>query len=200
MPRLFLKGVSNLQSILSAIFERIPTGRYSDRPFLIAIDGRSASGKSTLSLAIQERIGCPVIQMDQFFLRPEQRVPSRYEMPGGNVDHERFLAEVLLPLQKGIPFSYQPFNCHSMDFDPPILVENNGVCVVEGSYSCHPLLRKHYDLRIFLTISPEEQRRRILSRNGPEQAEMFFSRWIPLEERYFDAFDVQSTCQLCFEY
>lgn len=189
-----------MQSILSAIFERIPAVRQSDRPFLVAIDGRSASGKSTLSLAIQERIGCPVIQMDQFFLRPEQRVPSRYEMPGGNVDHERFLTEVLLPLQDGLSFSYRPFNCHTMDFDPPLQVAKSEVCIVEGSYSCHPLLRKYYDLRVFLTISPEEQRRRILSRNGPEQAEMFFSRWIPLEERYFDAFDVQDSCHLIFDY
>ena len=34
--------------------------------------------------------------MDDFFLRPEQRRPERFAEPGGNVDRERFAAEVLV--------------------------------------------------------------------------------------------------------
>ena len=41
----------------------------------------------------------------------------------------------------------------------------------------------------------EEQRRRILARNG-ERAEMFFTRWIPFEERYFREMDVERRCDL----
>ena len=43
--------------------------------------------------------------------------------------------------------------------------------------------------------TPEEQRRRILARNG-ERAEMFFTRWIPFEERYFREMDVERRCDL----
>lgn len=42
----------------------------------------------------------------------------------------------------------------------------------------------YYNCAIFCDIDPEVQRQRILDRNGPDQAEDFFQRWIPLEEAY----------------
>jgi hypothetical protein len=51
-----------------------------------------------------------------------------------------------------------------------------------------------YDLRLFLTISPEEQFHRILLRNGPEKAEVFRSRWIPMEEAYFTRYQIKARC------
>ena len=55
--------------------------------------------------------------------------------------------------------------------------------MVEGSYSQHPLLSARYDLRMFLTCAPEEQRRRLERREGAHFA-AYESRWMPLEERY----------------
>ena len=40
------------------------------------------------------------------------------------------------------------------------------------------------------------QQRRILLRNGQEKLEMFKSRWIPFEEKYFSAFDVEKKADL----
>ena len=37
---------------------------------LLAIDGRCASGKTTLANQLQNILGCEVIHMDSFFLRP----------------------------------------------------------------------------------------------------------------------------------
>ena len=42
----------------------------------------------------------------------------------------------------------------------------------------------YYDCAIFCDIDPDLQRQRIIARNGPDQAEDFFQRWIPLEEAY----------------
>ena len=70
---------------------------------------------------------------------------------------------------------------------------------MEGSYSLHPSLWEFYDLRIFLTVDPEEQMRRIIQRNGMERAEIFRDRWIPLEEKYFSAFDIASRCDIRME-
>ena len=63
----------------------------------------------------------------------------------------------------------------------------------------HPLLADAYDLSVFLRVSPEVQRRRIGVRNAPETAERFFSTWIPLEHRYFDALDVPARCDMILE-
>ena len=163
---------------------------------LVAIDGGSASGKTTLGELLQNVYGCPVFHMDDFFLRPEQRTPERFSEPGGNVDRERFLSEVLLPLREGKTVDYRRFDCETFTIAPPQRIEAGTLNIVEGAYSMHPDLAPYYDLTVFLAVSAEKQRERILKRNAPAQAELFFDRWIPFEQRYFAALNVPERCDL----
>lgn len=165
---------------------------------LIAIDGRCASGKTALSAELQNMIPCNIIHMDHFFLRPEQRTPERLASPGENVDHERFLNEVLIPLKNGGKVSYRPFDCKTMSLGNKIELDDEKINIVEGSYSCHNVLYDYYDIHIFLDVYPEEQMRRIILRDGYEKARMFESKWIPLEEKYFSAFSIAEKCEYCF--
>ncbi len=185
--------------LLRRIIGEIYALESTSQPVLIAIDGRSAAGKTTLSARIQKEINCGVIHMDDFFLRPEQRTEKRYEEIGGNVDYERFLDEVLIPLRANRRFSYRPFDCGTMDFLPPVEVMPKTVTIIEGSYSCHPVLWKYYDLRIFLSIDPETQRKLIRSRNGDAKLFEFEEKWIPMEERYFSACRLAERCDLSFQ-
>ena len=89
-------------------------------PAVVAIDGRCASGKTTLAARLKQELRCSMFSLDDFFLRPEQRTPQRLAQPGGNVDYERFSQEILLPWRKGKPFFYRPYNCHTQAFDPAI--------------------------------------------------------------------------------
>lgn len=166
---------------------------------ILALDGRCASGKTTLAAGLERWYGWSVIHMDHFFLRPEQRSPQRYAQPGGNIDHERFLEEVLLPLRAGERPVYRPFDCHAQALLAPIPFDPGPVVLVEGSYACHPALREHYDLRAFLTVDPERQIERITAREGEEYAQVFRETWIPLEERYFSACGVEEQCQYRLE-
>ncbi len=161
---------------------------------LVALDGRCASGKTTLAEALSVELGCTLLHMDDFFLRPEQRTPARLATPGENIDHERFLEEALLPLRAGRPFAYRPFDCHTRTLGAPVAVTPTPIVLVEGSYACHPALRDYYDLRLFLTVAPDEQMRRITARSGEAAAAVFRDRWIPLEEAYFAACAVESVC------
>lgn len=165
---------------------------------LIAIDGGSASGKSTLASEFEKVWDCNVFHMDDFFLQPHQRTRERFMEPGGNVDRERFLQEVLLPLQSGAPFSYQVFDCSVMALSDSVQVTPKKINVIEGAYSMHPALRGYYDLGVFLDIDPEIQSQRILHRNGERMHRRFVEEWIPLEKRYFDHCDVKNQCQLVF--
>ena len=147
----------------------------------VAIIGHSGSGKSTLGAYLQQKMHGNLLHMDDFYLRPEQRTPKRREEPGGNVDWERFLEEVLLPLHKGTKFTYRPFNCRKWELDQPVEVEARKINIVEGSYSCHPELYDYYDLHVFLTVDPKEQMYRIQNRLGKMTcAETFRTKWIPL--------------------
>lgn len=172
--------------------------RQSKDRVLIAIDGRCASRKTTLAKKLKEELFCNVIHMDDFFLRPTQRTAERYDEPGGNVDRERFLAEVLQPLQMGKAFSYSPFDCHTIALGEPITVKPNAITVIEGTYSCHPALLEFYDLHIFLTTTPEKQFDRLAKRNGAN-IQMFCEKCIPLEERYFTAYKPNVKCEIVFE-
>ena len=163
---------------------------------IVAIDGRCASGKTTLAAEIAKRLDCNVFHMDDFFLRPEQRSEERRNAAGENVDHERFLSEVMIPLSRGEEFSYRPFSCKTQSLLPPIKVTPKRISVVEGSYACHKSLFEYYDLCIFSDVDPDEQMERITERNGKEGAERFASLWIPLEEKYFERFDVEENCHL----
>lgn len=168
-------------------------------PVLAALDGRCAAGKTTLANALGARYGWQVIHMDHFFLRPEQRTSQRLNTPGENVDHERFLEEVLGPLKEGRGACYRPFDCHTMAFGAPIRVEPRPVVLVEGAYACHPSLWDCYHLRAFLTVEPALQRARILERSGPEGLAVFQNRWIPLEEQYLSAWDIERRCDFRLE-
>ena len=46
------------------------------------------------------------------------------------------------------------------------LIPAKALTVIEGSYSHHPALNAPYDLKIFLTCERQEQRRRLMIREG----------------------------------
>lgn len=162
----------------------------------VAIDGPCASGKSTLGTALRDIYACPLIHMDDFFLRPEQRTQERLAQPGGNVDYERFTQEVLAPLLAGRDFSYRPWSCQLGGFDPEISIPAAPLTVVEGSYSMRPDLRDAYQLRIWVEAPMELRRQRLLERGGADCLSRFEQLWIPLEDRYFEACSAAACCHI----
>lgn len=182
--------MSGAASIIAAEIEKLP------KPLVAAIDGRCAAGKTTLAAELQGLIGCNVIHADSFFLRPEQRTAERLDAPGGNIDYERLAAEVMEPLLRGEAFSYRVFSCKTQSFSETVFVERAQVTVIEGSYSCHPSLWGNYGLRVFLSVDPAEQLRRIERRNGADALPAFREKWIPLEEKYFNALNIEARCDL----
>lgn len=166
-------------------------------PTVIAIDGRCASGKTTLAEILSRVLGASVIHMDDFFLPPSLRTEDRLAEAGGNVHYERFALEVLPRLSLSAPFSYRVFDCGQMDYAGERAVDASPVRIVEGSYALHPAFGDYAHLAVFSHVEADEQMRRILIRNGEEMAERFRTRWIPMEERYFAACSVSARADLC---
>lgn len=164
---------------------------------IIALDGRAASGKTTKATLLSHVLAAPVVHMDDFFLPPVLRTAERLAQPGGNVDYERFAKEVLPGLASGDGFTYRLFDCSVMDFGGLREIPAAPIRIVEGSYAHHPALGDYADLRVFSTVDADEQMRRILRRNGEGMAEMFRTRWIPMEERYFSHFGIREKADLC---
>lgn len=163
---------------------------------IVSIDGGSGSGKSTLSKMLENIYDCNVFHMDDFFLRTEQRTKERYMEVGGNIDYERFLEEILIPLSKNEVINYRKFDCSTMGLGDYNVVTPKKLTVIEGVYSMHRKFSKYYNLSVFLDISEELQKIRIEKRNTPELAKRFFDEWIPLENVYFSKMDVKNRCDI----
>lgn len=190
-----------MQARLSNIISRIEDLLDGGGSIIVAIDGRCGSGKTTLADAMVSRWGdaCSVFHMDDFFLRPQQRTPERLSAPGENVDHERFLEEVLGPLHSNKPIEYRRYDCHRQAFDDVRIIQPVQINIVEGTYSMHPDLAEYYNLKVFLDIDQELQKKRIENRNTPEMADRFFKEWIPMEEMYFDELGIRDKADIVYE-
>ncbi len=188
-----------LENAVSLTEERIKALLKEKGKVAVAIDGRSASGKTTFAMLLKERLGCTVFQIDDFYLPREEQTEERLSQTGGNIDRERFLNQVLLPSLKGEEVIYKAFDCKTQDYKNSLEIKPETVVITEGSYSCHNDFYALYDLHIFLTVSPEIQKERIIKRNGEEGYKIFKDKWIPFEERYFNEQGVKSKCELVFE-
>ncbi len=166
---------------------------------LLAIDGNCCAGKTTMAARLGALLDANVFHMDDYFLTPDLRTPQRLATPGGNVDAERFLSEVLAPASRGETALVRRFDCRVGRLLGPVSVPPKRVCVVEGAYSLHPLLSSCYDLKIFCRVDPALQTERIRARNGEEQLAVFLGRWIPLEAAYFGALNVEAGCDFIIE-
>jgi len=179
------------------LYHRIDLLRRQRESFTVAIDGSSGAGKSSLAALLQQTYFCNVISMDDFFLRPIQKTPERLAEPGGNIDYERFASEIIQPLKTGKAFAYRPYNCKTGEFSEPVAVIPNPITVIEGVYSLHPHFAGAYDITVFLSLDGAEQRRRLLERNQLLY-ERFMLEWIPMENKYFDMFQIAKQCDFVF--
>lgn len=157
---------------------------------LAAIDGRCASGKSTLAEKLQIIFNCEIIHTDDFFLPFEKRTPERLAEPGGNIDYERFENEVLSNLSTKKEFSYGIFDCSTGKIETERTIKTSKITIIEGSYSLHPKFADNYDVKIFVSTDSETQLQRILDRNGETMLKNFKEKWIPMEENYFSLCNV----------
>lgn len=160
---------------------------------ILAIDGRAASGKTTAAYLLAELFDGQVIHLDDFFLPFDMRTVERLSEPGGNMHRERFMSEVVEKL--GSELSYRVFDCSTGEYkNEPRRIPASRLTVCEGAYSLHPELGKYYDLAVFSTIGKDEQKQRIIARNGMQLWRKFHDHWIPMEECYFEVTRLRERC------
>jgi uridine kinase len=199
---------SHLEAARDAIVVRVrqlSAGR--TRPLLIAIDGRSGTGKSTLATLVAEALGAALIRSDDFYAA---HIPdaawdrfSAAEKVARAIDWPRLRAEALEPLLRGQPAVWHPFDFAYPRPDgtyprkrEPDRCEPAGVIVVEGAYAARPELEDLIDLSI-LVEAPEAVRcERLAAREDPDFLRAWHARWDEAEAFYFtqvrprSAFDV----------
>lgn len=166
---------------------------------IIGIDGPCASGKTTLAQKLAELTDAQVIHTDDFFLPFEMKTPERMAQAGGNVHYERFASEVSSGIASQKPFEYGVYSCKEGRVTKQKSVDPTGIIIVEGSYSLHPEMKISYDLTIFVEAQKGIRLERIKERNGKEALAAFESKWIPLEDKYFESFGIKKHCDIVIE-
>ncbi len=162
------------------------------KPFVLAIDGRSASGKTTFASRLSEIVGAPVIHTDDFFRPRNKEGELEISEYSGNFDIERFKNEAVCGIASGKDFCVSAFDCKKGMITETLKYSRSDVYIVEGAYSLHPELGKYWDLSLFFDVDSETQQKRIVNRNGIKSYIAFESIWIPAEERYFEKYKIMS--------
>lgn len=175
----YASAVDRIEALLRAVEKA-----HTKVPVVVGIDGRCGSGKTYFAELLGKHFPCNIVHVDDFYLPMDRRAADWMPVSGGNIDFERLLVEVLLPLKEGRQTFYRPYSCREGQYKEAWELQEKPLIVVEGSYCGHPLLAGQYDLRLFFTCSKEEQERRLKAREG-SRYEAFAERWIPLEEMYF---------------
>jgi len=160
-------------------------------PILVAIDGRSGTGKSTLARRIGDRTGATVIAGDDFYSGGSDAEWARQspEMRVANcVDWRRMRREVLEPLLAGKAAAWHPFNFAAGTGLADRLIEQEPaeVIVLDGAYSARPELRDLIDLAVLVEMPDDAARReRLIRREGPEFMAGWHAIWDDAEDFYF---------------
>lgn len=162
---------------------------------IIAIDGCAGSGKTTLANRLKDEYNANVFRMDDFFLPAKKKTKHRLSRIGGNIDAERFLNEVLIPLRNGDKtIEYKRFDCHMQRVEDPQYITPGKLCVVEGVYCLRSDLREFYDLKVLLKLDKRQQLERIKKRSGEALFIRYINEWLPLEEKYFQNEKLEELC------
>ena len=190
-----------MNNVLDNILGRMEEAQKNNRKLLLVIDGKCGSGKTTLSERLGERYGCNVFHIDDFYLPIVMQTPAVMKEPGGNINYDRFIAEVMAPLMEDSAVVYRPFLCMEQEYAPGVSLKKTGVDIIEGTYSCHPILREIYAkltdwevITLFMDIDDRNQRDRVRGRVGELRFKLFEDKWIPREREYFSAYSVMEYC------
>ena len=162
----------------------------SKKPFLLAIDGGCASGKTSLAAALGESLGAPQIHTDDFYLPFDARGGAH--TPAAHMDISRLEIEVLKPASCGKRITFRPYSCRENKMLAPVAIEtqNAPLLIIEGCYSLHPRLAPYYNYKLFMTAAPAARQRRVIKRAGAGAWPAFRDIWIPAEELYFSSFKI----------
>ena len=183
--------------------------RHTDKTtnFLVAIDGRSGTGKSTLAQLVAEKVNGVIVIGDDFYSggnddRWQECTPQvKADMV---IDWKKMRVEVLEPLKSGKTASWHP-----LDFVPGkgwvgwkdeiVRLEPSNVIILEGAYSARPELRGIVDLTVLVESTDDVRKRQLRDREGEKFMKKWHEIWDEAEDYYFSKVSPNETFDLVIQ-
>jgi uridine kinase len=183
-----------VQRILDAV-HRAMNGRTT--PILVALDGRSGGGKSTVALSLANSLDACIVPSDDFFAA--EISDAQWNARGGPerardaIDWRRLRRDALEPLLSGKTAAWQAFDfeegtrpdgTYAMRADF-VRREPARVIILEGAYSTRPELSDLIDLSVLIDAPARIRHRRLAAREEATFLAAWHARWDVAEEFYF---------------
>lgn len=163
----------------------------SKAPVLVALDGRSGAGKSSLASRVANEFDAVIIEGDDFYAggTPEQWDTMTPEQRAAHCIDWARQRQLLEALTAGSAATYRPYDWEVNDgtLAGPVAVAPAAVVILEGAYSARPELSDLIDLRVLLNVDDPVRERRLRHREGEHYRAEWEARWASAEAHYFRA-------------
>jgi uridine kinase len=180
-----VRVASPVSEIASAVESLL---RKQESPVVVALDGCSAAGKSSLAEPLATILHAAVLHCDDFYrdMRETDRVAlTAREGIDRYFDWERLRDEALVPLSAGRPATFCCFDwAAGSGRTGPTTVDARSVLIVEGVYSARPEFEQFLHLKVLVEALPSVRKARQRLRHGPHEWE---GRWDAAERIYFNS-------------
>jgi uridine kinase len=180
-------------------------------PTVVALDGGSGAGKSTIAAIIAKETGAALIPLDDFFSAniPDSQWDefSIEEKLEHVFEWSRLRQHVIEPLLQGRPAGW-----HSFDFQSGLRADGTygmesetrermpaPVILIEGAYSSSPKLADLVDLAVLVEVPIEERHARLAAREDPDFLKTWHRRWDAVEAHYFEQVRPKSSFDIIVE-
>lgn len=161
------------------------------RPYLIALDGRSGSGKSSLASLLAN-------QLSQTASVAILRLEDLYHGWDGLQPALDLYSGLLEQLAHGRTASWSLWDWDVGALGARTSLDPAEVVIVEGVGAAHRQVRDLLDLSIWLQAPPEVRKQRALRRDGQTYAP-HWARWAAQEEDYLSRDDIPSAADLVLD-
>jgi uridine kinase len=182
-----LRSSAAVQTLLAAVAATAP----KSGPLVVALDGRSGTGKSSLAAALALETEAGLVHGDDFYSpvlaqsSPEERAKlTDAEVADSVFDWRRLRTVVLEPLVDRRPAIFRPYDWERNDGSLGAVqqVEPGGLVVLEGVYSARPELADLVDLAVQVEADPAVRWARLAGRPDDPAWTQFWDRG---EDYYF---------------
>jgi uridine kinase len=162
-----------------------------DGVLVVALDGKSGVGKTTLANDVANELDAANILSDDFFVGGHNKdwaAKSTKEKIDKVIDWRRIKREVLEPLKAGKTATWRPFDWKKFEglSSKTITANPKRVVILDGAFSSREELSDVVDYRILVEAPSNVRVNRVVEREGEEYSEDWHSTWQEAMDYYFE--------------